>query len=40
MMITNLEIALEEMEQQALLKGKMEGLKEGELKGKMEVAKN
>ncbi|MBO8129871.1 MAG: Rpn family recombination-promoting nuclease/putative transposase [Peptococcaceae bacterium] len=42
-MITNLEIALKEMEQQALLKGKKEGLKKGLEKGEkkkaLEVAK-
>ncbi|PRR71639.1 hypothetical protein MHFGQ_11820 [Moorella humiferrea] len=43
-MIYNLELTLEEMQQQALLKGKMEGKLEGELegelKGKREVARN
>ncbi|OIQ52933.1 hypothetical protein MOTE_25260 [Moorella thermoacetica] len=43
-MIYNLEITLEEMQQQALLKGLKEGeLKgklEGELEGKREVARN
>ncbi|MGI9863073.1 transposase, partial [Moorella naiadis] len=47
-MIYNLELTLEEMQQQALLKGKMEGKMEGklegelegELKGKREVARN
>ncbi|QGP92291.1 Putative transposase, YhgA-like [Neomoorella glycerini] len=47
-MIYNLELTLEEMQQQALLKGlkegeqkgKLEGKLEGELKGKREVARN
>ncbi|MDN5362439.1 MAG: hypothetical protein PWP70_1486 [Moorella sp. (in: firmicutes)] len=43
-MIYNLELTLEEMQRQALLKGKMEGKLEGELegelKGKREVARN
>ncbi|WP_406677939.1 hypothetical protein [Moorella sp. ACPs] len=47
-MIYNLELTLEEMQRQALLKGKIEGKLEGklegelegELKGKREVARN
>ncbi|MEW8959295.1 MAG: hypothetical protein AB2448_09365 [Moorella sp. (in: firmicutes)] len=39
-MIYNLELTIEEMQQQALLKGKMEEKLEGELKGKREVARN
>ncbi|MGI9862770.1 Rpn family recombination-promoting nuclease/putative transposase [Moorella naiadis] len=39
-MIYNLELTLEEMQRQALLKGLKEGELEGELKGKREVARN
>ncbi|GEA16277.1 hypothetical protein E308F_25210 [Moorella sp. E308F] len=39
-MISNLEIALDEMKQEILSQGKLEGKLEGELKGKREVARN
>ena len=39
-MIYNLELTLEEMQRQALLKGEQRGEQKGERKGKQEVARN